>query len=69
MSQFTALKRAIMERGYTQTEVARRVPVTRSYLNQIVNKRQRPTESIRRRLSVILAMDAEELFPAMEDET
>jgi len=61
------LKCALIERGWTVTDLARKARLTRNYTSLTVHG-HRGSEAARRRIAKVLGMDMERAFPKVEVE-
>jgi transcriptional regulator with XRE-family HTH domain len=57
------LKKALLERGLSQSKASRLADIPQSNFNQICNGKQQPCPAWRCRLSKILEIPEDELFP------
>lgn len=55
-------KKTLIVNGFSQTELAKVIEVTPTYMNQIINQERNPSAKIAKKISGALGLDFEDIF-------
>ncbi|RDV81684.1 helix-turn-helix transcriptional regulator [Ammonifex thiophilus] len=62
------LQRILSERGLRHQDLARLVPISRSYLTQIINGQRIPSLPVAQRIAAVLETSVDQIFPSQRGE-